>query len=156
MSGSGGHVSDCEVTYEILVAHWPYCMLQHCLPGGSQGNFQRHPSPGSPGADLSFRLFHILPFIFLPGAEGENRKKALLSWNPWALGLGCSIVGIELGVVYMYRAGWTVQTSFILTNSLIVAALMVTGALFYGEKLKLRQLAGAVLTLAGIACIVWQ
>lgn len=33
---------------------------------------------------------------------------------------------------------------------------MVTGALFYKEKLKLRQLAGAALTLAGIACIVWQ
>lgn len=56
----------------------------------------------------------------------------------------------------MYRAGWTVQTSFILTNSLIVAALMAAGALFYKEKLKLRQLAGVVLTLAGIVCIVWQ
>ena len=101
----------------------------------------------------SFASF-ILYFFLAP--QGENRKKEIFSWNPSALGLGFSIVGIELGVVYMYRAGWTVQTSFILTNSLIVAALMVTGALFYGEKLKLRQLAGAVLTLAGIACIVWQ
>lgn len=101
----------------------------------------------------SFASF-ILYFFLAP--QGENRKKEIFSWNPSALGLGFSIVGIELGVVYMYRAGWTVQTSFILTNSLIVAALMVTGALFYGEKLRLRQLAGAVLTLAGIACIVWQ
>lgn len=131
-------------------------MLQHRLPGGSQGNFHRYPSPGGAGTHLSFRLFRILLLYFFLAPKGENRRKSLLSWNPWALGLGCSIVGIELGVVYMYRAGWTVQTSFILTNSLIVAALMVTGALFYGEKLKLRQLAGAVLTLAGIACIVWQ
>lgn len=101
----------------------------------------------------SFASF-ILYFFLAP--TGENRKKEIFSWNPSALGLGFSIVGIELGVVYMYRAGWTVQTSFILTNSLIVAALMAAGALFYKEKLKLRQLAGAVLTLAGIACIVWQ
>lgn len=101
----------------------------------------------------SFASF-ILYFFLAP--QGENRKKEIFSWNPSALGLGFSIVGIELGVVYMYRAGWTVQTSFILTNSLIVAALMAAGALFYKEKLKLRQLAGAVLTLAGIVCIVWQ
>lgn len=101
----------------------------------------------------SFASF-ILYFFLAP--QGENRKKEICSWNPSALGLGFSIVGIELGVVYMYRAGWTVQTSFILTNSLIVAALMAAGALFYKEKLKLRQLAGVVLTLAGIVCIVWQ
>lgn len=101
----------------------------------------------------SFASF-ILYFFLAP--QGENRKKEIFPWNPSALGLGFSIVGIELGVVYMYRAGWTVQTSFILTNSLIVAALMAAGALFYKEKLKLRQLAGVVLTLAGIACIVWQ
>ena len=101
----------------------------------------------------SFASF-ILYFFLAP--QGENRKKEIFSWNPSALGLGFSIVGIELGVVYMYRAGWTVQTSFILTNSLIVAALMAAGALFYKEKLKLRQLAGVVLTLAGIVCIVWH
>lgn len=101
----------------------------------------------------SFASF-ILYFFLAP--TGENRKKEIFSWNPSALGLGFSIVGIELGVVYMYRAGWTVQTSFILTNSLIVAALMAAGALFYKEKLKLRQLAGVVLTLVGIVCIVWQ
>ncbi len=101
----------------------------------------------------SFASF-ILYFFLAP--QGENRKKEIFSWNPSALGLGFSIVGIELGVVYMYRAGWTVQTSFILTNSLIMAALMAAGALFYKEKLKLRQLAGVVLTLAGIVCIVWQ
>ena len=101
----------------------------------------------------SFASF-ILYFFLAP--QGENRKKEIFSWNPSALGLGFSIVGIELGVVYMYRAGWTVQTSFILTNSLIVAALMAAGALFYKEKLKLRQLAGVALTLAGIVCIVWQ
>lgn len=101
----------------------------------------------------SFASF-ILYFFLAP--QGENRKKEIFSWNPSALGLGFSIVGIELGVVYMYRAGWTVQTSFILTNSLIVAALMAAGALFYKEKLKLRQLAGVVLTLAGIVCIVWK
>lgn len=144
------------MTYEILVAHRAYRILQHCLPGGGKGNLHRHPSLTAlvlTYLSASFASF-ILYFFLAP--TGENRKKEIFSWNPSALGLGFSIVGIELGVVYMYRAGWTVQTSFILTNSLIVAALMAAGALFYKEKLKLRQLAGVVLTLAGIVCIVWQ
>lgn len=96
----------------------------------------------------------VLYFLLAP--RGENRKKEIFSWNSAALGLGLSIVGIELGNIFMYRAGWTVQTAFILSNSLIVAVLMIVGAAFYKEKLKLRQMAGVVLTLAGIACIVWK
>lgn len=96
---------------------------------------------------------YILYLLLAP--KGENRKREIFSWNPSALGLGAAIVGIELGVVYMYRAGWSVHSSFIVSNSLIVVALLVVGALVYGEKLKLRQLLGIVMALAGIACIVW-
>lgn len=144
------------MNYEILVAHRPYCILQHGVPGGvKEISNGIHPLAALVLTYLAASFTSFLLYFFL-APEGENRRKAIFSWNPPALGLGFSIVGIELGMVYTYRAGWTVQTSFILTNSLIVAALMVMGALVYKEKLKLRQLAGAVLTLAGIACIVWK
>lgn len=42
----------------------------------------------------------------------------------------------------MYRAGWAVNVAFVVANSLIVAALMLTGFLIYKEKLTLRQLIG--------------
>ena len=72
----------------------------------------------------SFASF-LLYFILAP--KGENRRKALFSWNPWALGLGVSIVGIELGVVYMYRAGWTMNNCLIVTNSLKIEELLMNG-----------------------------
>ncbi|WP_416177531.1 EamA family transporter [Dialister sp.] len=100
----------------------------------------------------SFTAF-VLYFLLAP--KGEDRKKEIFSWNPSALGLGAAIVGIEMGSVYMYRVGWSVHSSFIVSNSLIVVALLVVGALVYGEKLKLRQLLGMVMALSGIACIVW-
>ena len=138
---------------------WPVFLIAACSVAYQLGIKEisggMHPLSALTVTYMAASLTSYILYLLL-ARKGENRKREIFSWNPSALGLGFSIVGIELGVVYMYRAGWTVQTSFILTNSLIVAALMVTGALFYGEKLKLRQLAGAVLTLAGIACIVWQ
>ena len=138
---------------------WPVFLIAACSVAYQLGIKEisggMHPLSALTVTYLSASLTSYMLYVLL-APKGENRKKEIFSWNPSALGLGFSIVGIELGVVYMYRAGWTVQTSFILTNSLIVAALMAAGALFYKEKLKLRQLAGAALTLAGIACIVWK
>ena len=138
---------------------WPVFLIAACSVAYQLGIKEisggMHPLSALTVTYLSASLTSYMLYVLL-APKGENRKKEIFSWNPSALGLGFSIVGIELGVVYMYRAGWTVQTSFILTNSLIVAALMAAGALFYKEKLKLRQLAGVVLTLAGIVCIVWQ
>ena len=138
---------------------WPIGLIVFCSTAYQVGvkeiSTSIHPLTALVLTYLSASFASFILYFFL-APTGENRKKEIFSWNPSALGLGFSIVGIELGVVYMYRAGWTVQTSFILTNSLIVAALMAAGALFYKEKLKLRQLAGVVLTLAGIVCIVWQ
>lgn len=138
---------------------WPIGLIVFCSTAYQVGvkeiSTGIHPLTALVLTYLSASFASLILYFFL-APQGENRKKEIFPWNPSALGLGFSIVGIELGVVYMYRAGWTVQTSFILTNSLIVAALMAAGALFYKEKLKLRQLAGVVLTLAGIVCIVWQ
>ncbi len=80
--------------------------------------------------------------------------RGVLSVNVSAMGLGLAIVGIEVGTLFMYRAGWAVNVAFVVANSLIVAALMLTGFLLYKEKLTLRQLIGVGISLAGILCIV--
>ena len=50
---------------------------------------------------------------FIQGTGEAGWKKDIFTINPAALGLGAAIVGIELGNVYMYQAGWTVNTAFI-------------------------------------------
>lgn len=71
-----------------------------------------------------------------------------------SFGLGASIVGIEIGNIFVYRMGWTVNSAFIVVNSFVVLALMVVGALFYKEKLRLRQGVGVLISLLGIICII--
>ncbi len=94
----------------------------------------------------------LLYFILAP--KGENRLKEISKINPAALILGASIVGIEVGSLYMYVAGWPVNMAFVVSNSFIVLALMILGRLAYHETLKPRQLAGVVVSMAGICAIV--
>ena len=91
---------------------------------------------------------------FFQSLGKESFLRGVLSVNVSAVGLGLAIVGIEVGTLFMYRAGWAVNVAFVVANSLIVAALMVTGFLLYKEKLTLRQLIGVGISLAGILCIV--
>lgn len=91
---------------------------------------------------------------FFQSLGKESFFRGVFSVNVSAMGLGLAIVGIEVGTLFMYRAGWAVNVAFVVANSLIVAALMVTGFLLYKEKLSLRQLIGVEISLAGILCIV--
>lgn len=91
---------------------------------------------------------------FFQSLGKESFLRGVLPVNVSAMGLGLAIVGIEVGTLFMYRAGWAVNVAFVVANSLIVAALMLTGFLLYKEKLTLRQLIGVGISLAGILCIV--
>lgn len=91
---------------------------------------------------------------FFQSLGKESFFRGVFSVNVSAMGLGLAIVGIEVGTLFMYRAGWAVNVAFVVANSLIVAVLMVTGFLLYKEKLSLRQLIGVGISLAGILCIV--
>ena len=91
---------------------------------------------------------------FFQSLGKESFLRGVLSVSLSAIGLGLAIVGIEVGTLFMYRAGWAVNVAFVVANSLIVAALMLTGFLLYKEKLTLRQLIGVGISLAGILCIV--
>ncbi len=91
---------------------------------------------------------------FFQAPKGENLLRGIFSVNLSAMGLGLTIVGIEVGSMFMFIAGWPVNTAFLVSNSLIVLALMVTGRILYGEKLKPRQLAGVVVSMVGIGCMM--
>ena len=113
---------------------------------------------GDPMASLmvTYLAASVVSFViyFFQSLGKESFLRGVLSENVSAIGLGLAIVGIEVGTLFMYRAGWAVNVAFVVANSLIVAALMLTGFLFYKEKLTLRQLIGVGISLAGILCIV--
>ena len=98
------------------------------------------------GAVASLALYFIL------GQRGnllaEYRK---LNWATIALGV--VIVGLEVGFIFAYKAGWPVSTASVVTSAFLAGALLFVGFLAYREALTWNKLVGVAICLAGLALI---
>lgn len=124
---------------------WPL-LLVVASSVGYQVGLKEVSDVGDPMASLmvTYLAASVVSFViyFFQSLGRESFLRGVLSVSLSAIGLGLAIVGIEVGTLFMYRAGWAVNVAFVVANSLIVAALMLTGFLLYKEKLTLRQLIG--------------
>lgn len=93
-----------------------------------------------------------LTLFFTVGANRSIAQVAqYVNWAPVVLGL--SIVGLEAGYIFLYRAGWKVSAGSIVCNSILAIALLVVGVLLYREKISINQLIGMGLCAAGLVFI---
>lgn len=101
------------------------------------------------GAAFSAALFFLLN-------RGGNllREYQQLNWAPVALGL--AIVGLEVGFIYAYKAGWQVSMASVVQSAFLAVALMVVGVLVYHEALTWNKLAGVALCLVGLAVMNYR
>ena len=79
------------------------------------------------------------------------REYRALNWAPFVLGI--VIVGLEVGFLYAYRAGWQVSRAQIVQSSVLAAALVLVGALLYHEHITWTKLAGVAICLVGLVFI---
>jgi drug/metabolite transporter (DMT)-like permease len=73
-------------------------------------------------------------------------------WQIWAL--AASVVGIEIGYLLAYRAGWPLATTTGITYTSTMVFLAVIGATFFDESLSLRRIAGLALAIASVWLLV--
>lgn len=64
--------------------------------------------------------------------------------------LGVSVVGLEVGFIYAYKAGWAVSTASTVQSVFLAVALIVVGAVLYHEVITPSKIIGVVLCMAGI------
>lgn len=98
------------------------------------------------GAAVSAILYFVLN-------KGDNllAEYKNLNWSAWALGI--SIVGLEVGTIYMYKVGWNIGTGQLIHGSVLAICLVVIGAVFYKEQVTLSKVAGIAVCLAGLYLI---
>lgn len=68
-------------------------------------------------------------------------------WAPWLL--VASVVGIEIGVLAMYRTGWPLATANLTTQAITAVALVGIGAVAFAEPISPSRAAGVALCLTG-------
>ena len=98
------------------------------------------------GAVLSGVMF----FVLNPGGN-LLKEYEKLNWAPFAL--GAVIIGLEVGFICAYKAGWQVSTASVVQNAFLAVMLVIVGVLLYREQISWNKLVGIGLCLAGLAFI---
>lgn len=98
------------------------------------------------GAALSCLLY----FIF--NKQGNIIKEfTKANWAPFVLGL--VIVGLEVGYIYAYKAGWQVSVAPIVQSAFLAVLLVFVGFLLYKESITWNKILGIAICIAGLAVI---
>ena len=98
------------------------------------------------GAMASAALYHLF-------TRGGNLVKeyAHLNWAPLVLGL--VVVGLEVGFIFAYRAGWEVSAASVVQSGFLAISLLVVGALLFHEPLTPNKVVGIALCIVGLIFI---
>ena len=92
-------------------------------------------------------------FILNPG-QSLVKEYAKLNWAPFVFGI--VLVGLEVGLIFAYRAGWQVSTASTVQSAFLAVALIFVGRLLYGEALTWNKLAGVAICLVGLVIINYK
>jgi drug/metabolite transporter (DMT)-like permease len=90
-----------------------------------------------------------LPLFWLYPLNG-SLAHGLRQLNPAVAGVAASIVLIELGFLLAYRAGGSLQASYVTSAAFTTGFLVLIGAVAYAERLDWSKAAGLLMCLGGI------
>jgi uncharacterized membrane protein len=98
------------------------------------------------GAAVSCALYFILN-------RNANllREIRLTNWAPIVLGV--VIVGLEVGFIYAFRAGWQISMAQIVSSAVLAVILIFVGSLLYHEAITWNKIVGIIVCLAGLVLI---
>lgn len=137
---------------------WPICLIvfsnvfyQICA--------KEVPDKINPLASLTITyLIGAISSLVLYFATNKNgnllQEYHKLNWAPFVLGF--VIVGLEVGTIYAYKAGWPISVEQIVQASILAVILIFVGALFYKEAVTWNKVVGILICLAGLGLINWK
>lgn len=98
----------------------------------------------------------IVSIIILSISSIANKSNPLthfknINWASFLLGF--AIVGLEVGFLLAYRAGWNISSAALIANVIVALLLIPVGLVFFKEYMTLKNILGVVLSMAGIVLI---
>ncbi len=102
---------------------------------------------------VAFFLTSSLLF-FLPPQNGILAEVRKLNWASYLLAFG--VVGLEVGFLLVYRAGWNLGLAAVLVN-VVASLILVPVAIFvFSDKLSWVNIVGILVCLAGLVMLNWK
>lgn len=88
--------------------------------------------------------------MFFVMNRGGNLLQEYSKLNAAPFLLGVSVVGLEAGFIYAYKAGWPVSTAQTVQSAFLAVALIIVGGLLYHEAITVNKVIGIVICLVGL------
>jgi len=130
----------------IIASNVLYHVSQKSIPAAA------HPLLSVAVTYAAALLVTLLLFPFSPGGAPKVSGLAQLNWA--TLGVAVSAVGIEIGFLLAYRAGWNISIGSLVVSVAVAILLIPTGLLLYREHLSAANVTGIVLCLAGLVLVM--
>lgn len=114
------------------------------------------PDKVSPFASLTVTYLvgaAVSAVLFFFTHPGENILKQVTQMNWASYVLGLVIVGLEVGWIYAYKAGWQISTGSIVQSAFLAVMLVFVGAILYREAITWNKIVGIVICLIGLVFI---
>jgi uncharacterized membrane protein len=96
----------------------------------------------------------LLILLFTPPKAGLLVELRRL--NAATLALAFALVGLEIGFLLAYRAGWNLSLAALFVNAAGTLLLVPIGLIFFKEKLSPVNLLGIVICIIGLVLMNWR
>lgn len=90
-------------------------------------------------------------FVFMVGPSNVGVDITKINWTSIILAL--AVVGLEVGYVFVYRAGWSVSTASVVANISLACVLLVVGYFLYKEQVSFNEILGIMVCMVGLILI---
>jgi drug/metabolite transporter (DMT)-like permease len=86
----------------------------------------------------------------------EGLRQALRDLNWTSVALAFTLVGLEVGFLLAYRAGWTISLAGLVSNATVAMLLLPVGLIFFRERLSGVNMLGAFVAVVGLVLMNWN
>lgn len=100
---------------------------------------------------LAAMILSLPLLVIFPLKERLSEALQKLNWPSMALGM--AIVGLELGFLLAYRAGWDLSLAGIATNAAAALLLLPIGILLFKEDPSLLNIVGVFVCILGLVLV---
>lgn len=99
-------------------------------------------------------IFSAIMYFVLNKQGNIIQEYCKVNWAPFVFGI--VLVGLEVGWIYAYKAGWQVSTASIVQSGFLAIALIFVGWLLYKEALTWNKMVGIAICLIGLVFINYK
>lgn len=92
----------------------------------------------------------ISAILFFATCKGSNFLDEVRKLNYIPLIHGIAIIGLEVGYILAYKAGWEVNKVYMIASSVSFILLLLAGYFMFNEQVTLNKIIGIVVCLIGL------